>query len=288
MKLIRALAILFAAAIPSIASADPVKMSGSSICHCPGGDYYDRTGSSRLYVSIDACLADGGRHPKSGQGSCQSASAAPAMSQPSTAVQAATVSSNRYDRDLFGGWADDDNDCQNTRHELLAQLSTGPVSYASPSGSAAGSVLGAVAQAALGSVAGRAIGSVADAASGEGCRVTRGRWNDPYTGKIYTEAKDLDIDHLVPLAYAWSRGAHSWSEAKRKQFANDPVNLYAVQARANRQKGAAGPTEWLPPNAAFHCEYLLRFVRVSKTYGLTFAPSEDQAISNLIQQKNCG
>jgi hypothetical protein len=28
---------------------------------------------------------------------------------------------------------------------------------------------------------------------------------------------------------------------KREQFANDPVNLFAVEARVNRQKGAKGP-----------------------------------------------
>ena len=253
MKFFRALAIAFAVSIPAMASAEPVKMSSSGICHCPGGSYYAKTSNFQPHGSIDACLAAGGRHPKSGQGSCQAASAAPAMSQPSAAAPAFTASSKRYDRDLFGGWADDDRDCQNTRHELLAQLSTGPVRYSS-----------------------------------DGCRVTRGRWNDPYTGQIYLDSSDLDIDHLVPLAYAWSRGADNWSDAKRRQFSNDPVNLFAVQASANRQKGAAGPTEWMPSNAAFHCQYLLRFVRVSKTYGLQFSRSEGDAIQRMIQQKNCG
>ena len=27
----------------------------------------------------------------------------------------------RYNRDLFGGWSDADQDCQNTRHELLQE-----------------------------------------------------------------------------------------------------------------------------------------------------------------------
>jgi hypothetical protein len=250
MNILRSLAIAVALIMPGVVSADPVKMSTSNICHCPGGTYYGRTTNFRAYDSIDACLAGGGRHPKSGQGSCQAVSATPAMSK--LAPQPVS-SSGRYDRDLFGGWADADGDCQNTRHERLAELSTGPVRYSS-----------------------------------DGCRVTRGRWNDPYSGQIYLDAGDLDIDHLVPLAYAWSRGADSWSDAKRRQFANDPVNLFAVQASANRQKGAAGPTEWLPANAGFHCQYLLHFVRVSKTYGLKFSHSEGDAIQRMIQQKNCG
>ena len=32
----------------------------------------------------------------------------------------------RYDRALFGGWADADGDCRSTRHEVLAELSTVP------------------------------------------------------------------------------------------------------------------------------------------------------------------
>jgi hypothetical protein len=248
MKIVRALAFILACALPSVAAAEPVKMSSSAICHCPGGSYYAKTKSFAPYGSIDACLAAGGRHPKSGQGSCQAASAAPATSAPA-AVQAVSAY-KPYDRDLFGGWADADRDCQNTRHELLAQLSTGPVHYSSDS-----------------------------------CRVTRGRWIDPYSGRIYLDSGDLDIDHLVPLAYAWSRGAHSWSDAKRRQFANDPVNLFAVQASANRQKGAAGPTEWLPEDPGFHCQYLLHFTRVSKEYGLQFAAAEANAIAALTQQK---
>ena len=68
-----------------------------------------------------------------------------------------------YDRDLFGGWSDTDRDCQNMRHELLQELSTAVVSF-----------------------------------SQNTCRVTRGRWLDPYTDKIFYESRLLDIDHLVP------------------------------------------------------------------------------------------
>ncbi|MDF2233168.1 HNH endonuclease family protein [Albimonas sp. CAU 1670] len=120
-----------------------------------------------------------------------------------------------------------------------------------------------------------------------GCRVLHGRWFDPYTNRIYTEARDLDIDHLVPLAYAWSRGAADWSAEKRTAFANDPANLFAVQASANRQKGAAGPVEWMPPHEGFHCQYLLRFVRIAKSYGLTI-PSSEMKVIDIMMQNNCG
>ena len=160
-------------------------------------------------------------------------------------------SSPKYDRDLFGGWSDTDRDCQNMRHELLQDLSTAVVSF-----------------------------------SRNTCRVTRGRWLDPYTDKIFFESRLLDIDHLVPLKYSWDRGAHAWTSKKRQQFSNDPINLFAVERSVNRQKSAYGPAEWLPPNIKFRCQYIIRFQRVVKLYGLIQNASELQLI-NQAQQQYC-
>lgn len=46
------------------------KKSSSGICHCPGGQFYDRTKKFTPYRSIKECLDSGGRHPKRGQGDC--------------------------------------------------------------------------------------------------------------------------------------------------------------------------------------------------------------------------
>jgi hypothetical protein len=123
--------------------------------------------------------------------------------------------------------------------------------------------------------------------SDDGCRVTRGRWLDPYTNQIFLDPGDLDVDHLVPLAWAHARGGHSWSSERRRAFANDPRNLFAVEASVNRSKGADGPTDWLPPNEAFQCEYITRFVRVVLTYELSPAAGEAQAINDL-RRRLCG
>jgi len=155
----------------------------------------------------------------------------------------------KYDRDLFGGWSDTDRDCRNMRHELLQKLSTAVVRF-----------------------------------SGNACRVTRGRWLDPYTDKVFFESRQLDIDHLVPLEYSWNRGAHSWTSQKRVQFANDPVNLFAVEKSVNRQKSAYGPAEWLPPNIKFRCQYILRFQRVIKVYGLRQSANELRLIQQAQKQ----
>jgi len=157
-----------------------------------------------------------------------------------------------YDRSQFGQWIDEDGDCLNTRHELLLKLSTSTIET-----------------------------------DGNRCLVRRGRWNDPYTGKIFYESRQMDIDHLVPLKWAWDRGADSWSREKRIAFANDESNLFAVEASINRQKGALGPVHWLPPNEAFRCQYILRFTRIVKKYDLHFTPDESTAVG-VLRKNVCG
>ena len=158
----------------------------------------------------------------------------------------------RYDRDLFGGWSDIDHDCQNTRHELLQELSTSQVVF-----------------------------------SKNTCRVLKGRWLDPYTDKIFFESQQVDIDHLVPLKYAWDRGAHSWTTLKRAQFSNEPANLFIVQKSVNRRKSAYGPSEWLPPSLKFRCQYILRFQRIIRKYSLKQSAAELRLIRTA-QQQHCG
>ena len=38
-----------------------------------------------------------------------------------------------------------------------------------------------------------------------------------------------------------------WTDARRREFANDPLNLLAVDGRQNQAKGDADASEWLPP-----------------------------------------
>jgi len=35
------------------------------------------------------------------------------------------------------------------------------------------------------------------------CSVTSGQWYSPYDGKTWTNASDVDVDHVVPLSNAW-------------------------------------------------------------------------------------
>ncbi len=151
-----------------------------------------------------------------------------------------------YERAQFGhGWDDADGDCQDSRAEALISTSTTPVRFADE----------------------------------QRCRVVTGRWISMFTGNVIQNAGDIDIDHVVPLKWAWDHGASSWTKAKRDKFANDPVNLIPVEASLNRSKGAQGPESWLPPSGK--CQYVSRFVRIVKVYGL----QPDQAKFNRYKQQ---
>ncbi|MBX2868812.1 MAG: HNH endonuclease family protein [Acidiferrobacterales bacterium] len=78
--------------------------------------------------------------------------------------------------------------------------------------------------------------------------------------------------HVVPLKWAWNRGAKGWSQAKGERFANDMVNLWPVELSLNRSNGARGPDEWLPPSGP--CGYVARFRRIVKQYDLQPVSSE--------------
>ncbi|WP_454164301.1 GmrSD restriction endonuclease domain-containing protein [Gordonia iterans] len=123
-----------------------------------------------------------------------------------------------------------------------------------------------------------------------GCTVMSGTLKDPYTGStiVFTRGAnpaDVQIDHMVALSDAWQKGAQQWSAQKRKDFANDPLNLQAVSGKANQQKGAGDAATWLPANKAYRCEYVARQVAVKKKYGLAVTAAEKQAIERVLS--NC-
>lgn len=102
--------------------------------------------------------------------------------------------------------------------------------------------------------------------SPDGCYVSKGTWHDPFSGETFYKSNQLDIDHLVSLSWSFKRGAAYWSDELKEQFANDSLNLLAVDKGLNRQKSDKGPLDWMPPNTAFHCEYLNRWQQVLDKY----------------------
>ncbi|MGC4947839.1 HNH endonuclease family protein [Streptomyces sp. DT224] len=108
--------------------------------------------------------------------------------------------------------------------------------------------------------------------SGSDCVVVAMNLYDPYTGKEIAwrkaKATEVQIDHVVPLSYSWQMGAARWPESKRRQLANDVLNLLPVEGRANSAKRDSGPASWLPPNKKIRCSYAVRFAQVADKYEL--------------------
>lgn len=153
---------------------------------------------------------------------------------------------------------------------------------------------------------------------GEGARVCPnatvwfGTLHDPYTGTTIAFRRGADtsaevqIDHVVPLNYLYAHGAWAWDPRTRLLAANDPLNLLAVDGRANQDKGACGPatcpvgsTEtsswdpaggsgWWPEDAGYRCTYAARFVSVLAAYELGVPAADAAALREVLEDCAAG
>lgn len=133
----------------------------------------------------------------------------------------------------------------------------------------------------------RDLTSIRVRASTAGCVVVAGSLADPYTGTSIPFAKSaaakVQIDHVVALSNAWQTGAQGWPATTRLAFANDPLNLLAVDGEANQQKGDADAATWLPPHKDFRCAYVSRQVAVKLRYRLWVTAPERDAVARILQ-----
>lgn len=134
----------------------------------------------------------------------------------------------------------------------------------------------------------RDLRSVLFGAGTRGCLVLTGTLPDPYSGETLRMVRGggdgIDVDHVVALGNAWVSGAARWSEEQRTRFGNDPLNLLAVSASQNRQKGDGDAATWLPASKAFRCAYVARQVAVKRSYALAVKPAERAAIERVLSR----
>jgi hypothetical protein len=122
---------------------------------------------------------------------------------------------------------------------------------------------------------------------GPKCKLTGGKWISSYDGKTLTNASQLDVDHMVPLAEAWRSGAWKWTPTQRQTFANDLENseaLIAVTATTNRSKGDKDPSLWMP--AKDQCLYVKNWISIKIKYSLTADTQEAEKLNSLVS--TCG
>jgi hypothetical protein len=161
----------------------------------------------------------------------------------------------RYDRDAFGpAWADADGNGCDQRDDVLV----------------------------------RDLARVVFSPTDPGCTVVAGRLDDVYTGRGIDFRRGprtsaaVQIDHLVPLSWAWRHGAWSWSDERRERLATDLDELQAVDGPANQEKSDQGPGTWLPPDAAYRCLYVTRFAFVVSRYGLSIDDADRSAVDRVL------
>jgi hypothetical protein len=161
-----------------------------------------------------------------------------------------------YDRDLFGsGWQDTDRNGCDTRNDVLA----------------------------------RDLAAETFKPGTRNCVVLSGTLADPYSGTTIpflrgqATSGDVQIDHVVALSDAWQKGAQRLDAARRAAFANDPLNLLAVDGGLNMQKGDGDAATWLPPNRRYRCAYVARQVAVKVTYDLWMTQAEHDAIATILR-----
>ena len=120
-----------------------------------------------------------------------------------------------------------------------------------------------------------------------GCVVETGWLNEPFSGEQWwfergVTSSTIHIDHLVALSDAWQKGAQQMTFEDRKNFANDPLNLWAVSGPLNNAKGDGDAATWLPPNKSIRCDYVSYQVAVKKEYNLWMTQAEQDAIRSII------
>lgn len=126
-----------------------------------------------------------------------------------------------------------------------------------------------------------------DSAVLNGCDVVAGEFDEPYTGehRVFTEKSQISkiqIDHVVALSDAWQKGAQYKSREIREQIATDPLNLLAVDGKANNQKSDGDAATWLPSNKKFRCQYVARQISVKYKYELWVTEAEKGAMQEVL------
>ncbi|MFC8303528.1 DUF1524 domain-containing protein [Specibacter sp. NPDC057265] len=210
-------------------------------------------------IAADVAPLDGDTVPDAGNaslaGTVQPAYATTALAALATLPIKGRAPKTGYSREEFGpAWADVDRNGCDTRNDILA----------------------------------RDLAAETFKPGTHDCIVLTGGLADPYTGTTIdfvrgpATSSAVQIDHVVALNDAWQKGAQQLSADQRMAFANDPLNLLAVDGPSNQQKGASDAATWLPANKSFRCEYVARQISVKATYSLWVTAGEHDAMEKVL------
>lgn len=157
-----------------------------------------------------------------------------------------------YNREAdYGGWQDYDGDCQNTRAEVLISRSLSQVEFS----------------------------------RSDNCYVKAGKWIDYYTGKVYTNAKDVQIDHLISLHQHYKAVGSTLTHEQRVEYANEPTHLVIANSTLNMSKSDKDLSEFiLRVSLENKCKYIKDYTRIADANNITLDKSDMEVVN---QNKNC-
>lgn len=165
-----------------------------------------------------------------------------------------------YSRDEFGpAWSDTDHNGCDTRNDILARDLTGETFKPGTDNYVV------------------ATGTLADKYTGTTISFVRG----------HNTSAAVQIDHIVALGDAWQKGGQQLSTNQREELANDPLNLMAVGGHTNSAKGDKDAAAWLPPNTAFHCDYVSKQVVIKAKFSLWVTQAEHEALLDILEGCKC-
>ena len=90
------------------------------------------------------------------------------------------------------------------------------------------------------------------------------------------------VDHIVALKEAYDSGAAAWSSTRKAEFANDPANLWCLDASVNLSKSDDDLAEWAGGSCAQRKHIATVTQQVKRTYGLSTDGAEQRAITTAL------
>lgn len=158
----------------------------------------------------------------------------------------------------FGRWINDpfDDTCMNTRAKVLVRESDNDVTFR----------------------------------NNRNCVVDTGKWWDPYSNNEFSSARDIQIDHMVPLKHAYMSGAWQWDYKTRCLYANYlgyKNHLVPASIRENTSKGDRAPDKYLPSNEGYRCRYVKDWLAIKLIWKLNMTQDEVRAIHEVVTNLNC-
>ena len=87
---------------------------------------------------------------------------------------------------------------------------------------------------------------------------------------------------MVALSDAWQKGAQQWTDDRRRDFANDPLELLAVDGPANGAEGRRRRRHLAPAEQALPLRLRHPPGRIKAKYGLWVTQAEHDAMQRVL------